>query len=157
KLGDPVARARAGRVGATGGLKARTDDARTPLKRLASFFHRGLIYWLPLVLLVTAALTRLVIPEVLDRLALPAFDIYQRAAPREAPEDAPVVIVDIDESSLKQLGQWPWPRTVLAQLVDKLRDAGAAVIAFDVLFTEPDRTSPQMLQALLTSRGAGEE
>ena len=77
--------------------------------------------------------------------------------PRDTPADPPVVIVDIDERSLKQLGQWPWPRTVVAQLVDRLREAGAAVIAFDVLFSEPDRTSPQMLLALLTARGAGEE
>jgi adenylate cyclase len=45
----------------------------------------------------------------------------------------------------------------MAQLVEKLHQAGAAVIAFDVLFSEPDRTSPQMLKSLLTDRGAGEE
>src|SRR5439155_17708711 len=45
----------------------------------------------------------------------------------------------------------------MAQLVEKLHQAGAAVIAFDVLFSEPDRTSPQMLMSLLTDRGAGEE
>ncbi len=45
----------------------------------------------------------------------------------------------------------------MAELVDKLHQAGAAVIAFDVLFSEPDRTSPQMLTSLLTERGASED
>jgi adenylate cyclase len=124
------------------------------LKRLLSLLRRGAIYWLPLALLMTAVLARLAIPGVLDRLALPAFDIYQRLAPRETPDDPPVLIVDIDERSLKRIGQWPWPRTVIAQLVEKLGQAGAAVVAFDVLFSEPDRTSPQMLKDLLVGRGA---
>jgi adenylate cyclase len=126
------------------------------LKRLVSILRRGIIYWLPLALLLTVALARLAIPEVLDRLSLFAFDIYLRAVPRQMPDDPPVLIVDIDEHSLKQIGQWPWPRTVLAEMVDKLREAGAAAIAFDVLLAETDRTSPQSLQALLTSRGASE-
>ena len=116
-----------------------------------------MIYWLPLALLLSAALARLAIPDVLDRLSLLAFDIYQRASPRQTPDDPPVVIVDIDERSLKEIGQWPWPRTVVADVVDKLNEAGAAVIAFDVLFSEPDRTSPKNLAALLTSRGANQE
>src|SRR5205085_2974241 len=49
---------------------------------------------------------------------------------------------DIDEASLKQYGQWPWPRTLIAQLVDRLTAYGVAGIGFDVLFAEPDRTSP---------------
>src|SRR5882724_4385053 len=59
--------------------------------------------------------------------------------------EAPVRIIDIDEASLAQIGQWPWPRDILAQLVDRLSEAGAAAIAFDVLFAEPDRLSPQNL------------
>ena len=51
-------------------------------------------------------------------------------------------IVDIDEESLKRIGQWPWPRTVLAELVDKLAAGGAAAIGFDMVFPEPDRMSP---------------
>ncbi len=127
------------------------------MKPLLSFFRRGVIYWLPLALLLMMAVAHLVIPEEFDQLSsLVAFDVYQRLAPRKAPPETPVLIVDIDEHSLKQVGQWPWPRTTLAQLVDKLRQAGAAVVAFDVLFSEPDRTSPQMLMSLLTDRGASE-
>jgi len=127
------------------------------LKRLRSFLRRGIIYWLPLALLLATALLHLVLPDEFEQLsALIAFDVHQRIAPREPPPDTPVLIVDIDEASLKAIGQWPWPRTTMAQLVNKLHQAGAAAIAFDVLFSEPDRTSPQMLMSLLTDRGAGE-
>lgn len=71
------------------------------------------------------------------------FDNYNIATPREA-SDA-VVIVDIDEASLKAVGQMPWSRTVMADMVKKLRDMGAAVIAFDIVFSEPDRSSPAFL------------
>jgi adenylate cyclase len=137
------------------------DIARIAVKHLLSFsrsfFRRGIIYWLPLTILLATALAHVVVPEEFDQVsALAAYDVYQRIAPREASQDPPVLIVDIDEESLKQVGQWPWPRTLLAQLVDKLHDAGAAVVAFDVLFSEPDRTSPTMLLSLLTDRCAGE-
>jgi len=58
---------------------------------------------------------------------------------------SPVVIVDIDEKSLAALGQWPWPRTVVAELVNRLQEAGAKAIAFDIVFAEADRTSPTRL------------
>lgn len=73
-----------------------------------------------------------------------AFDQYQRWQPRPALAD-PVRIVDIDDESLRRLGQWPWPRSVLAQLVGQLQDAGAAAIALDMLLAEPDRHAPQAL------------
>ena len=69
------------------------------------------------------------------------FDTYQRAYPRPY-EDAGVRVVDIDDESIRRLGQWPWPRTDAARLTDALTNAGAAAIAFDVVFSEPDRTSP---------------
>ena len=53
-------------------------------------------------------------------------------------------VVDIDERSLETLGQWPWPRDRLAELVDRLHAAGAAAVAFDFLFIEPDRMSPRL-------------
>jgi adenylate cyclase len=70
------------------------------------------------------------------------FDQYQRWHPRDYAE-APVLIVDIDEESLARLGQWPWPRSRIAELVDKLSQSGVAAIGFDVMFAEPDRTSPK--------------
>ncbi|MEJ1159295.1 CHASE2 domain-containing protein [Prosthecomicrobium sp. N25] len=77
-------------------------------------------------------------------LRVAAFDALQRLFPR-APTGAPVRVVDIDEASLAALGQWPWPRDVLARLTTRLTELGAAAIAFDVVFPEPDRTSPAAL------------
>jgi adenylate cyclase len=68
------------------------------------------------------------------------FDQYQRWKPRPYAFDQPVRIVAVDDESLKRLGQWPWPRERLASLVDALKDAGAASVAFDFLFSEKDRT-----------------
>lgn len=86
-------------------------------------------------------------PLLLQTLRHQGFDQYQRWQPRVY-EPAPVRIVDIDEASLAQIGQWPWPRHRLAEMVDRLNDAGAAAIGFDVVFAEPDRTSPSAVTAL---------
>lgn len=56
-----------------------------------------------------------------------------------------VVIVDIDERSLKEHGQWPWPRNIVADLTRIIYDSGALVLGFDILFAEKDRTSPAAL------------
>ncbi len=80
-------------------------------------------------------------PVQLENLRLRNFDFYQVLKPRQT-TIKPVVIVDIDEPSLQALGQWPWPRTLLAELVARLQQAGAAAIAFDVIMAEPDRMSP---------------
>ena len=81
-------------------------------------------------------------PSPVARLRSLVFDTYQRLDPRAFDPALPVRIVDIDEESLKRIGQWPWPRTVLADLVDKLAADGAAAIGFDMVFPEPDRMSP---------------
>ncbi len=76
------------------------------------------------------------------------FDTYQRAHPRTY-EDAGVRVVDIDDETIRRLGQWPWPRTDSARLTDALTNAGAAAIAFDIVFSEPDRTSPASIVEIL--------
>jgi adenylate cyclase len=124
--------------------------------RIHPTLRRNSIYVLPLAVLLVAVAARVIAPDVLDRLSLICFDLYQRAAPRE-PGESPIRIVDIDDNSLARIGQWPWPRSAVAQLVEKLRDAGAAVIAFDIDFAEPDRTSPKMLLPLITQSGLGAE
>jgi adenylate cyclase len=86
------------------------------------------------------------ISDIRDR----TFDAYERLAPRPFDERLPVRIVDIDDRSLATYGQWPWPRSRLAELVDRLRQLGAAVVAFDVLFPEPDRASPARFARSLT-------
>jgi adenylate cyclase len=81
-------------------------------------------------------------PSPVATLRALVFDTYQRVSPLAFNPDLPVRIVDIDEESLKQIGQWPLPRTILADLVDKLAANGAAAIGFDMVFPEPDRMSP---------------
>ena len=76
------------------------------------------------------------------------FDQYQKLVPR-AYEPLPVRVVDIDEASLEEIGQWPWPRDRIARLVERLGDLGAAAVAFDVLFSEPDRLSPRNIVSAL--------
>ena len=77
----------------------------------------------------------------MTRLRDVAFDSFQRIKPRTYHPATPVRIVDIDEAALAEFGQWPWPRTIVARLIDKLTEKGAAAIAFDVVFAEPDRSS----------------
>jgi len=114
------------------------------LSTVLSAIGRRLDLILPLLVLIAALVVRINEPPLVERLRNLAFDSYQRLLPRPV-GDAPVRIIDIDEASLEKIGQWPWPRDILAQLVDRLSEAGAAAIAFDVLFAEPDRLSPQNL------------
>jgi adenylate cyclase len=88
-----------------------------------------------------AILVRYLDPFFVRALRLVAFDHYQQIAPEKYNPDLPVRIVDIDEKSLAMIGQWPWPRTIVRDLLLGLASKGAAVVAFDVLFAEPDRTS----------------
>ncbi|MBF0247088.1 MAG: adenylate/guanylate cyclase domain-containing protein [Alphaproteobacteria bacterium] len=73
-----------------------------------------------------------------------SFDIYQQMMPRKTPDpkDRLVTIIDIDERSLQEVGQWPWSRKTVAELVVALHNMGVGVTAFDVVFAEPDRMNP---------------
>ena len=114
-------------------------DQRRDLRR------KGL-YLTPIVLLLLGAfLIRILDPAPLVRMRSFAFDSFQRLKPRIYDPSIPVRIVDIDDASLAALGQWPLPRSVIADLVVRLKDLGAEVIAFDMLFPEPDRLSPANL------------
>ena len=102
----------------------------------------------PLGLLVLALAFRLAEPSLLTDIRLAVFDQYQVLKPREK-TPVPVQLVDIDEQSLEQFGQWPWPRNLLAQLVDAINDAGAAAIVIDILLSEPDRLSPSAVAEMI--------
>jgi adenylate cyclase len=118
--------------------------------------QRRLHLIVPALLLLLGLALRVADPPVLADLRLKLFDFFQTLKPREY-VPAPVRIVDLDDESLEKLGQWPWPRVLLAQLVERLSHAGAAVIAFDIVFAEPDRTSPSRVVELWLEAPAVDE
>ena len=99
---------------------------------------------MPLTAVVIGAALLLFDPPLLQTLRQSVFDQYQRVHPRVY-QPAPVRIIDIDEESLAKIGQWPWPRSRIADMVERLRKAEVAAVGFDVLFAEPDRTSPMAM------------
>ena len=120
-------------------------------KARSSWLSRSIVYHFCIVLIGFLCIGGLIAlratdPFVVSEARQTAFDLLQRAFPREY-RDTPIKVVDIDERSLEQLGQWPWPRDQLAEMVDRLHAAGAAAVVFDFLFVEPDRMTPsQSLQ-----------
>ncbi len=93
-------------------------------------------------LLLAAFSIRIADPAWLESMRVRTFDLYQRLSPRPTLKTQPVVIIDIDEKSLAAYGQWPWPRTLIARLIDTLGKDGVSVVGFDVVFSEYDRLSP---------------
>ncbi|MBL4691772.1 MAG: adenylate/guanylate cyclase domain-containing protein [Magnetovibrio sp.] len=84
-------------------------------------------------------------PYPVEFLREKSFDIYQQIKPRQTPkpEDRMVTIIDIDERSLQEIGQFPWSRKTFAKLIINLHKLGIGVTAFDIVFAEPDRMNPQ--------------
>ena len=81
-------------------------------------------------------------PFVKETARLKSFDFIQKYDTPTISED--VVIVEIDEKSIEKYGQWPWKRTVLADLIWRLREAGAGIIVLPILFSEEDRLGGDM-------------
>jgi len=94
------------------------------------------------VVLAVFVLLQAVAPRLFHGPRAALFDLYQTWAPR-LEHSQPVVIVEVDEASLKALGQWPWPRHVLADLITKIRAGGPASLGFDLILPEADRSSPE--------------
>ncbi|WP_316232399.1 adenylate/guanylate cyclase domain-containing protein [Bradyrhizobium sp. SZCCHNR1051] len=115
------------------------------LRAVPRWFARkfGYARMICLLLLIGFAALRVADPALVQELRVRTFDNFQVLSPR-IKTLRPVTIVDIDEKSLAnpKLGQWPWPRTRIAEIIDTLTRLGAVVIAFDVVFAEPDRLNP---------------
>src|ERR1700704_1697118 len=92
-------------------------------------------------LLIGLAVLRVADPAAIEEFRVRTFDTFQVIDPR-VKTARPVRIVNIDEQSLAKFGQWPWPRTRVADLVTNLTRGGAVAIAFDIMFAEPDRLNP---------------
>jgi adenylate cyclase len=123
-------------------------DVRKRMKRLRilrRWFKRrfGYARLMCLALLIGLAALRIADPAPVEELRVRTFDSFQRIDPR-VKTARPVTIVDIDEASLAKLGQFPWPRTRIADLITGLTRLGAVVIAFDIVFSEPDRLNPDV-------------
>ena len=72
------------------------------------------------------------------------YDAYQGLFMEQSNYDE-VVIVDIDEKSIGEVGQFPWRRDVFAKLIKRLNQYGASVIAFDIFFSEEDKQNPKKI------------
>src|SRR5712691_8032216 len=114
------------------------------MRRLTRYLYRHMHYVAPLPILLAAFFAWASDADALSHFRVYVFDEFLRLKPR-AYEPTPVRIVDIDDDSLARFGQWPWPRTLLAKLVNRLNELGVAAVAFDILFVDPDRTTPARL------------
>ncbi|MBM3484232.1 MAG: adenylate/guanylate cyclase domain-containing protein [Alphaproteobacteria bacterium] len=127
------------------GLCSAAWGGRTIFRRILKRYKW--VHLLALGVLIGVVVLRVADPAALQVFRFKIFDLYQRAEPREITKQ-PVVIIDIDEESLAEIGQWPWPRTVIAQLITKLIiDYKVPAAALDIVFAEPDRTSPNLIAA----------
>ncbi len=139
-----------GRRAASGGygnaLAPLQGAATSPRARRRARIRR-LVDLLPLALVAALLVVRIWDPLPVAILRQQVFDLYQRIQPRPAVASPRVLIVDIDDRSLGLIGQWPWPRTVLADLLHRIVADGAVAVAFDILFAEPDRLSPASIAA----------
>jgi adenylate cyclase len=90
----------------------------------------------------------IVFGEAANPLRYAVFDAYQRLFPLERISN-PVTIVAIDEEDLRRYGQWPWPRTRVAELVERISEHKPLAVGFDIYFPEPDRFSPAAMAAEL--------
>ena len=116
------------------------------MKRIARWAQQiGVARAVCFALLIALVPLRLADPGPLQELRVRAFDFFQVLRPR-VQTIRPVVIVDIDEASLKEIGQWPWPRTTIADLVTRITQLGAVAIGLDIIFPEPDRMSPAVAE-----------
>ena len=109
------------------------------VKALRSVF--GVARLSAVLLLILFLVLRIWDPFLVEFARLKTFDLYQIVKPRTH-QKLPVVIVDIDEKSLVELGQWPWPRSTIATMLRNIARAGGVAVAFDIVFAEPDRLSP---------------
>lgn len=109
--------------------------------------------WIPGLVLLGALVLLLALPPWLARIQQAGFDATQRLLPRTV-ESLPATIVAIDDRSIEALGQWPWPRTIVADLVREIERAGPAAIGLDMVMSEVDRSSPEHWLANLPASAA---
>jgi adenylate cyclase len=90
-------------------------------------------------------------PPFITDISNRAYDLILKYNAEPQKSDS-AVIVDLDERSLKEVGQWPWSRYIVAQLALKIMEDNASVVVFDVIFAERDRTSPCNMEQDINKR-----
>jgi adenylate cyclase len=138
---------------AAGGPRPEQRQARPTSRRLSSSQRRKFgVVLVGLAALIMVILGHAAFSSQAFRLTALVFDTYQVMKPRDA-TDPPVAVIDIDEVSIGKLGQWPWSRGTVAEMVTKASGLGAAAIGFDIVFSEPDRTAPARLVEAMRRQG----
>lgn len=102
---------------------------------------------IPQLVLLLFVLLQVFDPKPVQMVRMKTFDLYQHQFPR-AEKSYPIYVIDVDEKSLAEIGQFPWPRSVMAGLVEQTFEQGAAGLAFDMVFAEPDGFSPENVKHL---------
>src|SRR3979490_2467319 len=100
--------------------------------------RRRLVFLCGVVPVLVTAVLGVFRPAFLTPLDDSVYDILLRSTRTKGPGQN-VVIVDVDDRSLSTVGQWPWRRDVVGRLIARLRNAGAAAVAVDIIFAESDR------------------
>ena len=117
------------------------------LKRLRALTQKGRLLFVVCGLSITLAMCLLFTfePAFFQFMDAKLYDQFVRIKPA-GQTSGEVVIVDYDDASLAELGQWPWPRTLISKLLESIKQQGAKSISLDIVFPEPDRTSLDILQ-----------
>tara|TARA_B100000131_G_scaffold302688_1_gene326069 strand:+ start:51 stop:2165 length:2115 start_codon:yes stop_codon:yes gene_type:complete len=102
-------------------------------------YKNYLIFFILLTFLIALKISN---PSFIKSISYISFDLYQKIFPLDK-RDTNVVIIDIDEKSLGQFGQFPWSRSIFAKIVEKVNEAGPKAIGFDIFFSEKDKQSPE--------------
>ena len=134
-------------------MSAATDPTTRPVTPAwRRWLARGRGRWLG-TLIAGAFAAAMLLPEPgpLAVLRLATFDAYQTWLPRER-SSAPAVIIAVDDASLARIGQWPWPRSTVARLIERVTARQPAAIGVDIIFAEPDRLSPERIASELRAR-----
>lgn len=128
-------------------LMARMRIKRSDKKKKKRAGMPSIATLMAIAILSGALFLRYVDPWAVEIVRVNVFDALNRVLPRPVLPvgKGPVVIADIDEKSLAEIGQWPWPRTVIADMLTALQDYQVAVVGFDMVFGEVDRTSPAQI------------
>ena len=102
-------------------------------------YQNYLIFFVLLIILIALKIAN---PSFIKSISYISFDLYQKTFPLKK-QDSNVVIIDIDEKSLSEFGQFPWSRSVFAKIIEKVSAAEPKAIGFDIFFTEKDKQSPE--------------